>query len=151
MKGSEWLAALRPPGPQSGGSLKATWQRAADRRRTCPAFLWVIITQKSSESLSCLRCRCRPEIVSRVSKVFFFFFLFHFLLRRPDCAEPPPGTQLQPPPCEELPGDQSAASSPTPGKTAPAECADGGAYFHVFTTVTMSQDSAAHLRFSWDV
>lgn len=82
---------------------------------------------------------------------FFFFFLFHFLLRRPDCAEPPSGTQLQPPPCEELPGDQSAASSPTPGKTAPAECADGGAYFHVFTTVTMSQDSAAHLRFSWDV
>lgn len=89
---------------ESGRSLKATWQRSANRRRTCPAFLWVIITQKSTESMSCPRCRCCPflyaEIVSRFrvlfsdglatscvhlgvwcfSILFFFCFLFGYFL-----------------------------------------------------------------------
>lgn len=50
---------------ESGGSLKATWQRSADHRRTCPAFLWMIITQKPTESMSCPRCWCCPYHIQK--------------------------------------------------------------------------------------
>lgn len=57
VEGQKSLASTALAGEhESGGSLKATWQRSADHRRTCPTFLWVIITQKSTGSLSCLRC-----------------------------------------------------------------------------------------------
>lgn len=61
------------------------WQRSGDRRRTCPAFLWVIITQKSTKSMSGLRYRCCLFHVHE-----FLLFLFSFqtdtqpLLSAPD-------------------------------------------------------------------
>lgn len=45
---SIWTPFLWQGEHESSGSSKAAWQRSDGHGRTCPAFLWVIITQKST-------------------------------------------------------------------------------------------------------